>query len=262
MAANAEAPMSGRGGSGGSGARTNRGASPSTPHKYGLPVETADPALRKRTKAWHWGIPAAQAVQWNDPDFPERMIEIGRIAELHVRDVADGKPRIIEIPKEFWSDFPKGKLAAPVTNAKRRNTSTNETARTKWLPQCHLVFDADHPSQRLYIALQPNVMRAFAPAYRSDASVLLADLAAHVGGRHARRRDYPAVRVTPLGTLEHVVYVTVKAGDENPGEPRSLYDHHMGETDSGISPMLAVDRTGRLWIAGGSYTCPIAGITR
>ena len=227
-------------------------------NQYGLPVATAGAPLVKRAKAWHWGIPATQAVEWNDPDYPERMIEIGRLAELVLRPVGETKEAKIEIPEQWWMDFPEGKHAKVNTG-----TAPDRSRRE----QAHLVFDADHPAQRIYICLPAPVMAAFAPAYVPAKSRLLADVAANVGGRHAKNRDYPAVRVTVLGALTHVMYFTSKRqapgsderDDQDASGPRSLYDHEMGE-EGGISPALCVDQSGRLFVAGGSYKCGIYGI--
>ena len=76
-----------------------------------------------------------------------------------------------------------------------------------------------------------------------------------VGGRHAKKDDYPNVKVRPIGILTNVVYGTEKQGDGY-----SFYIHHMGE-ESGIQPALGVDRRGRLWVLGGNYTSPTPGIT-
>jgi hypothetical protein len=207
---------------------------------------------RRRATNWHWGIPATQAILWEDPDFPEHMQEIGRLAEMHVQPVGETRTRVMAIPEQYWNDFPEDGTHAKVN---RGNTQAKRRIQT------HLVFDEDHPSQRMYLCLPPAVMRMFAPAYDSKDSMLLADLAQRVGGRHGKRRDYPAVRVVPLGLLHHSVYYTSKGGDENPTNVRSIYDHHQGE-DGGIPPALAVDQSGRLWLAGGSYTCPVPGITK
>ena len=67
--------------------------------------------------------------------------------------------------------------------------------------------------------------------------------------------DYPDIKVKPIGILRNVVYATPKKGDGF-----SLYIHEMGE-ETGIKPALCVDKTGRLWIIGGDYTCPVPGIT-
>jgi len=235
--------------------RTNRGggmgSTLSAKHAYGLPIQTADRKLVDRAKKWHWGVPATQAVEWNDPDYPERMVEIGRLAEMKVRLVGETRESSIEIPEEWWSDFPKDGTHAKVNNG---------TTRANRRLQTHLVFDADHPSQRLYICLPAPLMAEFRLGYHPEHAQLLSDLAEKVGGRHARHRDYPSVLASPMGILTHVLYVTYKKGDENKGTVRSTYDHEMGE-EGGISPMLAVDKFGRLWIVGGSYTGPIPGIS-
>ena len=100
---------------------------------------------------------------------------------------------------------------------------------TEWI-----AFDPKHPYERLYLLLSKDVQAA--------------------GGKQAKH-PYPDVEVQPVGELTHVVYYTDKKGDG-----LSQYIHEFGE-ESGILPLLAADRTGRLWIAGGNMTSPYAGIT-
>lgn len=213
--------------------RVNRGGA-----VYGLPVSTVPSAIVKRSKDWHWGVDPTQAVRWDDPDYPEHMVEIGRLAELRYIPVGRTAGAVIPIPQKYWTDF----------SAKPKS-------------QAHLVFDPDHAAQRMYICLPPDEMRKHARAYRTHTAAPLSDIARRVGGRQGTRRDYPEVRASVLGALTHVVYYTHKKGDENPGDVRSQYIHQMGE-DGGICPFLAVDGEGRMWICGGSYTCPIPGITK
>ena len=56
-----------------------------------------------------------------------------------------------------------------------------------------------------------------------------------------------------------VGYHTHKKGDDD--GIGSAYIHKMGEEKNGVEPILALSSDGHLWLAGGSYTCPYAGIT-
>lgn len=228
--------------------RSNR----STQHKYGLPLESVEKPLRDRAKRWHWGISPTQVVDWKDSDYPERMVEIGRLCELHVLPVGSRatKSIVMPIPKQWWSDFPAKQHATPAHGSPQPRK-----------PQAHVAFDPAHKAQRIYLLLPDALQKDFKPLFRRDASVTLGELAQHVGGRQGTR-DYPKVAVTPIGTLTHIVYYTSKKGDDvgNPGDdPRSQYIHELGE-ESGLRPMLAVDSRGRLWLAGGAYTAPVPGI--
>jgi hypothetical protein len=183
----------------------------------------------RRAQSWHWGIPAKRVVDWQDPSIPPILIEIGQLCELHVKPIDGGPIVIMSIPEADW-------------------------------PACHVAFDPDHASQRIYILIPQAYQREMRPTYVPKLARPLFECAQAIGGRHARRNDYPRLQVTPLGVLTHVVYFTHKKGDENPGDDRSQYIHEMGE-EGGIPPALCVDASGRLWVAGGSYTCPIPGIT-
>ena len=63
------------------------------------------------------------------------------------------------------------------------------------------------------------------------------------------------MKVKPVGVLTALVYFTHKQGDGP-----SYYIHQMGELSHHL-PILAFDRHGRPWLAGGNYTCPTPGIT-
>ena len=190
-------------------------------------AHTKDHARRYRN--WHWGEDCTQIIEWPDADYPDNLIEIGRLAELHVLSGPRGGKRVIHVAPEHMDGS-------------------------------HLAFNPDHKRQRLYV-LTPDAVRRAARRnfWDGDASMDLGELAHRVGGPH--RGDYPAVRVSPVGTLTHVTYLTNKKGDGV-----SLYIHHLGEEDiakgnPARQPMLAVDGKGRFWIAGGAYTCPVPGIT-
>lgn len=178
--------------------------------------------LERIYRDWHWGIGPRELIEVEDPIYPDGMVEIGRLHELHL-DTEDG-PAVLDIDK-----------------GERK--------------VCHIAFDPDHRNQRIYIVLSENErVAARGLFWNAKQAVPLAELAADVGGRHARG-GYPRIQVTPIGTLTDVVYRTHKKGDGP-----SSYIHTMGE-EGGIPPALAVDAEGRLWFAGGSYTCPDPGIT-
>jgi len=84
-----------------------------------------------------------------------------------------------------------------------------------------------------------------------DDWVWLSDAAAQVGGRQCEF-TYPRVHVQVIGVLTNVVYVTRKGDDDDPDGGFADFTHMLGE-DTGVQPLLTIDETGRLWIAGGNY---------
>jgi hypothetical protein len=191
-----------------------------------------------RYKNWHWGEEATTQVEWPDPDYPDTLIEIGRLTELHVKENPEvkGRPQIIRIPEDHADSS-------------------------------HLAFDADHPAQRLYVLTPEAVRRAARRTYYdADANMPLEALAQgvaeDVGATAAHASGYASnVNASPIGFLTHVVYLTHKKGDGV-----SLYIHELGENDKHAGkpvrlPLLVVDAQGRFWIVGGAYTCPVPGIT-
>lgn len=180
-------------------------------------------------KRWHWGKPLEQTQEIEDPNLPERLVETGRLAELHfwpVKGRTARKDKIIRLPE---------KLAE----------------------ESHLAFDPDHSFNRLYIILPPQLRKKFKKEYWSDNKLNVldpVDIANAAGGKHATN-DYPDIEVKPIGILRNIVYACEKVGDGF-----SLYIHKMGE-ETGIKPALCVDKKGDLWIIGGDYTSPLQGIT-
>tara|TARA_R110002060_G_scaffold68464_1_gene77190 strand:+ start:1261 stop:1827 length:567 start_codon:yes stop_codon:yes gene_type:complete len=183
---------------------------------------TQDPY--ERYKRWHWGEEADLDVEWGDPDYPKTMIGIGNLHELHVRPLSGQGDTDELVMQEGQS--------------------------------CWIAFDPTHKYERLYLLLSDDV--------RKDVQALLlqedgewwdlAELSRAAGGKQSKL-PYPSVEVQPIGQLTNVVYFTKKTGDG-----LSQYIHEFGE-DSGILPILAADRSGRLWVAGGNMTSPYAGIT-
>lgn len=224
-------------------ALNNRGSSPDFPldsRAAGLtPKELKQGS--EAYKRWHWGYGARKAIDWNDTDMPRMLIECGRLVRMHVR-----APRQV----------------AGLAHPRRRRDAMIEFSRNV-SPAAHIGYDPQHAHERLYLLVPPNQERTFKQHFwdRIDDSQArdLNDMAAIAGGRHGRKRDYPALLVKPLGILTGVVYYTAKSGD-SPREGGSFYIHHVGEL-SAVYPILCVDQRGRLWLAGGNYTSPPPGIT-
>lgn len=176
----------------------------------------------ERYTRWHWGEKPTKQITVDDDRLPEHLVECGKLVQLYVDLYPDGEE---------------------VTLTPERGAS--------------LCFDLDHPDERLYIVRLPKRVRAAVKRRwcgRGAEWYDLGALAKLAGGRHAAE-DYPHIEVAPIGVLTHVVYATHKRGD-GPSE----YIHHLGE-ESGIQPILAADNGGDLWIAGGNYQSPYAGIT-
>ena len=177
---------------------------------------------KERYARWHWGERPTKEIEVDDPNLPDHLIECGKLLQLYV-DLYPDDEAVTLTPEAGAS----------------------------------LCFDNDHPDDRLYIVALPKRVRAAVKRRWCGAGADWWDLAAlarTAGGRHAAS-DYPAIEVVPIGLLTHLVYGTTKRGD-GPSE----YIHHLGE-ESGVQPILSADKAGDLWIAGGNYTSPYAGIT-
>lgn len=186
----------------------------------------------KQYTDWHWGENPAMVVDWDDSDTPENMIECGRLVRVHFRAPASVNPR-------------------------RERDTMIELARPM-ARRSYVAYDPSHPSERLYLLVAPAATPLLAERFfrENPAPALpLGQLAMMVGGRHGKVNDYPDVMVKPIGVMTALVYHTHKKGDGP-----SYYIHKMGE-ESTHFPVLAADSCGRLWIAGGNYTCPTPGIT-
>ncbi len=199
-----------------------------------LDLSQAD--LRKGSKEyedWHWGIGGQKVVDWNDSDMPPVLIECGRLIRMHVRAPGGGT-------------HPRRKRDTMIELSQRASKNS------------HVAFDPDHPDERLYLLLNPEARPAMKERFWNQnnlAPINLNEMASYAGGRHGRRKDYPSVTVKPVGVLTALVYYTHKKGDGP-----SYYIHQMGELSHNF-PILCVDKKGRLWLAGGNYTCPTPGIT-
>jgi hypothetical protein len=180
-------------------------------------------------KRWHWGKPFENKEEIDDPNLPDRLIETGRLAELHfwpVKGRTARKDKVIKLPEKLSEES-------------------------------HLAFDPDHNFHRLYIILPTKLKKKFKKEYWDNTDLTIfdpSDIANAAGGKHATD-DYPDIEVKPIGILRNIVYACEKVGDGF-----SLYIHKMGE-ESGIKPALCVDKSGDLWIVGGDYTSPLQGIT-
>jgi hypothetical protein len=185
---------------------------------------------------WHWGIKPKYITEWSDksvdahgvPVFPDAVIECGRLVELKFRVPGTGQDKAFTL-------------------------SSNESNRS------HLVLDPDHSAGRLYIMLPDEVLKGAQKAYWELNPFVprpMNELARLVGGRHGKLQDYPALMVKPVGLLLSFSYATEKDGEGG----SAIYVHRAGE-ESGIRPLLTVDKKGRLWVVGGNYTSPIPGVT-
>lgn len=124
----------------------------------------------------------------------------------------------------------------------------------------HVGYTPDR-TERLYLPLsakdKTKVKRLVASVHAR--SMPLSEASKLAGGRQGRIA-WPLgagrVVVKPLGWAHELYYATSKRGDPD----GSTYCHELGE-ESGMRPLLCGDSLGRLWLAGGNYTVPAAGIT-
>lgn len=187
-------------------------------------------------KDWHWGIPASEIRDWDEPDMPKMLVGCGHIARFHVR----------------------APLSAQESKHPRRHRDNRIQFPHSVMMQSAVGFDNDHPKRRLYFltpkSVQPFVIDRFWERNTAD-PIALGKLAVIAGGRN-HLTGYPNVVVKPLGALTGIMYYTKK---NEPDGKWSYYLHMMGEVSGGF-PILAVDQQGRFWCAGGSYTTPNPGI--
>ena len=188
-------------------------------------------------RRWTWGLPHHDVEKWSDSVLDKHLgkdheyVATGRLCELHFTEPGKKKQTILRL------------------NTKQANNSL-------------LMYDPEHRYQRLYFKLDPSFQRTLKKRYLTNPKyqfMQAAKAASLVGGRHGRKsnpgRDYPKVEVMPIGMWDAVVYAIEKKGDGF-----SKYIHKMGE-ESGVKPALGLDKNGRLYVLGGNYTCPTAGIT-
>lgn len=122
---------------------------------------------------------------------------------------------------------------------------------------CWIGFDPKHPHERIHLVVNPSMREKLRKGMKTQRdTVTLQALAERTGGTHVRYK-LPNLQAVPLGVAHAVTYETTKGGDG-----WSHYVHDFGKEHSkGKRPILAVDVSGRMWLVGGSYTCPLAGIT-
>jgi len=188
---------------------------------------TAHTARRNYT-THHWGInPTREIDLGKTPWFPPYLTQMGELVQLDVLTVDDAGQR-----REYELVIPQG---------------------------VHLAFSPSRP-RRLYVVdatggasrkLKRELWRAGHAAYP------LQELNDMAPGRWAAKPFPPHARgipVQPVGYITCYWYASEK-GEDTP----STYKHKAGE-ESGILPVLAVDTTGQLWIAGGNYKVEPRGV--
>jgi hypothetical protein len=210
--------------------------------RYNPSIETVSPKDvgdlkqgKKLYEDWHWGVQPSQFIDWDDPDYPETLIECGRLVRIHFR-----------APRLNGSVHPRRERDRMIEFS--RDVANNS----------HLTYDPDHSDQRLYLLLSPEATPTVAERFWKNNALPpqpLSQLALLAGGRHGKKGDYPNVLVKPVGITTALVYYTHKKEDGP-----SYYIHRLGE-ESCHYPILAVDSLGRLWLAGGNYRAPTEGIT-
>lgn len=192
----------------------------------------------KRYEDWHWGIGPAKVRDIGDEDYPEMLIECGRLIRLHLRlptHAQKNEGRHPRRQRDSMIEF-------------SRNVSENS----------HVSFDPEHQHERLYLIVDPKAQGTLKRRLWDDnvlSPMELGQVAVLAGGRHGKGNDYPDLMVKPVGVITAVVYYTHKK-DDGP----SYYIHKMGELSHHF-PILCCDERGRLWMAGGNYTTPNPGIT-
>lgn len=181
-----------------------------------------DYAIR-RYKSSHWGNGHRKIVQIDDPVLPPVLTELGKLKNLYVRVPGMGACEL------------------------------------SFRPGCSISFDPHHKYQRLYLILSEEERESMRQAMKSVSADMtsLNRIAQTAGGRQAKLALPGNISAFPVGKVTHVVYFTDKLGDGP-----SNYIHEFGEENKkDIRPILAVDPSGRLWLCGGNYTVPDAGIT-
>jgi hypothetical protein len=211
---------------------------------------------------WHWkkkGRETPRRIRVPTPHIGEdtRLIEAGSFVSTHFEPLDATKRRLERILPIMRADEMTEEAA--LEGNEPEQYSVIELEEPDW-PSNWVSFDFDHPDDRIYILLS-SAIRAEVAANLWDPeapSFSLGEVAAAVGGSHGDDDDYPDIQVQPLGHIFYLSYYTHKE-EEGDGGQSNIWIHRMGE-EGGIEPILAVSEDGRLWIAGGSYKCPNAGI--
>ena len=218
-------------------------------------IKSAQDRADKAYKTHHWGYEPTHRKQVDLPGVPSDypLTEMGLLTHLHL----DPMPGI-DLPTVRTNSLDD---AAAMMGYEPDSLGVIEVDETD-LNNNHLSWDPSHPDQRLYLHLSPSSKRDARKLWqRGEPSFTPLELAKLVGGRHAKRDDYPkGLQLQPLGILYFTSYFTLKE-DENGVDSPSIYIHRMGE-EGGVEPVLAVGSDGSLWICGGSYSVPVDGITQ
>jgi hypothetical protein len=216
---------------------------PRNPYK-GL---SAEEVYRK----FHWGTNPTHKKRVDIPGKPKNheVSEIGLLTELHIDPLPGVKVPQVSVAGMTEEAAEKPNLETLGEIAVSLDDYNNN----------HVAFDAQHPFHRIYLILSDSSKNSAKKGLwkAGKKSINLNQLAKQAGGHHGEERDYPNIQVQPLGRLYYVTYFTLKQTDKE----SCKYIHRLGE-EGGIEPILAVSEDGNLWIAGGSYDCPIPGIRR
>lgn len=125
---------------------------------------------------------------------------------------------------------------------------------------CWLGFDPFHPHERIHIVLSREMREKVRKLMKKAGETQpLQKIAESAGGTQTRFK-MPNLKGARIGVMENFAYDTLKLGEENGGS--NVYEHVLGREHSrGVKPIIAADASGRLWLCGGSATCPDAGVT-
>lgn len=201
--------------------------------------------INEEYKRWHWGVEPAFELELPTPPYPDKLVEIGRLCEIHLKK-NQKKGRATKALKRNPNLFYKEIFENPIL----------EVERSYW-NDGFVFYDPEHENQRIYYWTDGQLKKELKEFYSvmNNNPRKLSELAEIAGGSHSDD-DYPNLSAKPLGFVKNLAYFTYKLGDD----PPLPYIHEMGE-EGGLYPIVALDQYGRLWYCGGSYTCPYAGIT-
>lgn len=209
-----------------------------TPNRSNPGTPAPSEAAVRSYERMHWGIKPDKYHVVHDPMLPPNLVEMGKLKEIKLlAENPDGRAHGAGLTLQFgpgcllcWEPNRMTRLYNVLTPETEREVGRLLQAhglhRVPWVPLRHLAtFDEAGVPRR------------------------------NPKGRQAVPGSYPAaVRVQPVGIVEHVVYHTHKKGDGP-----SHYIHELGE-ETGIRPWLGRDDEGRLWWAGGAYEVTEAGV--
>ena len=158
----------------------------------------------KAYQSHHWGYAATHTKAVNLPglskDHP--LTEMGLLTHLHLDAMPD-----LDIPTIRTNSLDKAAARMGTEPAKLSVIEVDPDD----LNHNHLSWDPAHPDQRLYVHLSPSSQDDARDLWQEgEPTFSLYEMARIAGGRHAKRDDYPAVRVQPLGFLYYASYYTLK----------------------------------------------------